>query len=71
MKRKTKAKWQKVVFAADCVDDLCPHCKIDYAECPCPGPTQDGYEYEERNDGMYARLLDDATRHAIQPKRGT
>ena len=48
--------WRKVVFAADCDEDSnCPVCVLDYAECDCPGPTQDGMEYEERADGLYAR----------------
>ena len=56
MTEKTK-QWQRVVFAADCEPDgLCPVCGIDYAECPCPGPTMDDeYEYIERNDVLYAR----------------
>lgn len=53
--------WRKVVYAADCEGDpddvlICPHCGIDYAECPCPGPHQDDeYDYEQRVDGLYAR----------------
>lgn len=60
-----KAKWEKVVFAGDCIYEdwdedhecpICPNCKIDYAECPCPGPTmEDEYEYETFNDVLYAR----------------
>lgn len=38
---------------------ICPFCRIDYAECGCPGPhMSDEYEYEERPDGLYARKLD-------------
>lgn len=50
--------WRKVVFACE-TDEYgnCPNCEIDYADCPCPGPTMDGYEYEEREDGLYARLI--------------
>lgn len=48
--------WVRVVFAADCDDDgNCPNCHIDYADCGCVGPTQDGYEYEEVGGVMYAR----------------
>lgn len=57
MKRAVR-RWQKVVFASDCDEDgNCPHCKVDYAECGCPGPTQDDlYEYRERADGsLWAR----------------
>lgn len=63
-KRETEG-WQEVVFSSDCDEDGdCPVCGIDYSECPCPGPTQDGYEYEEdQDDGvLYARWVgeDDA-----------
>lgn len=50
--------WVPVVFSSDCDDEGdCPNCGIDYAECPCPGPTLDDYEYEERNGVLYARPL--------------
>lgn len=48
--------WKKVVFSVDCDEDgNCPNCEIDFADCPCPGPTQDGYEYREFNGVLYAR----------------
>jgi hypothetical protein len=48
--------WQKVVFAADCDEDgNCPVCGIEYADCDCPGPTMDGYDYVERQGELYAR----------------
>jgi hypothetical protein len=51
-----RRKWLPVVFAADCDDDgNCPRCGIDFAECDCPGPTQDGFEYMERDGVLYAR----------------
>ena len=50
--------WQRVVFGMDCDEDgNCPACKNDFAECECPGPTMDGYEYEEFDDGLYARRV--------------
>jgi hypothetical protein len=52
--------WQKVVFSCDCDEDgNCPHCGIDYADCGCPGPTQEEeYEYREDKDGVLsARAL--------------
>lgn len=57
-----KNPWQEVVFSADCNEDGdCPHCGFDYGDCPCPGPTQDGYEYMENEHGvMFARKLPDA-----------
>lgn len=48
--------WQLVVFSADCDEDgNCPICRIDYGECECPGPTQDGYDYEEFDGFLYAK----------------
>lgn len=56
---KRKEGWRRVVFASDCDDDgNCPVCRIDYADCDCPGPTMDEYEYVERKDGLYARRKD-------------
>lgn len=50
--------WRRVVFSADCDEDgNCPVCGIDFAECDCPGPTMENYEYKEINGVMYARLL--------------
>ena len=50
--------WSRVVFAADCDDDgNCPVCGIDFADCGCFGPTQDGVEYDERPDGLFARWM--------------
>ena len=48
--------WQQVVFSADCNEDGdCPKCGIDYGDCPCFGPTQDGVEYKEVDGVLYAR----------------
>lgn len=48
--------WVPVVFAAECDEDgNCPRCGTDFAECPCPGPTQDGFEYREFDGVLYAR----------------
>ena len=50
--------WRRVIFSADC-DELgnCPVCKIDYAECDCPGPTMhDEYEYRTIKGVLYARI---------------
>jgi DNA (cytosine-5)-methyltransferase 1 len=59
--------WKRVSFAADCLggDDVelgdeCSICGLTYAEdCECPGPTQDGYEYDERDGVLYARWVGD------------
>lgn len=51
-----KHPWQRVIFSAECDEDgNCPICEIDYGDCPCPGPTMDDYEYEERDGVLYAR----------------
>lgn len=59
--------WKLVVFAADCGCDLdcnecedceelrCHVCGDRYADCPCPGPTQDGIEYMEKGGILYGR----------------
>lgn len=40
------AGWVKVVHAFECDEyGNCPRCGTDYSECPCPGPTMDGWEY--------------------------
>jgi DNA (cytosine-5)-methyltransferase 1 len=59
--------WKRVSFAADCggydeesgeLGDTCSICGLDYGnECECPGPTQDGMEYQEFNGVLYARHL--------------
>jgi hypothetical protein len=48
--------WRQVVFAADCDEDgNCPLCGIDYADCSCPGPTMDEYDYKEKGGQLFAR----------------
>ncbi len=46
--------WVKVRFAADCPpceccgeEPWCPEHEEHLADCPCVGPTQDGYEYRD------------------------
>lgn len=55
-------KWVRVRFASDCKpceccgEPLCEGCMEHYADCDCPGPTQDDeYEYKEVHGVMYAR----------------
>ena len=51
------------VFAADCNEyGNCPRCEIDYAECGCIGPTQDGlgdvrYRGGERKSDFQGRQV--------------
>jgi hypothetical protein len=56
--------WRRVWFAdellecSDCGEGVCPSCKQHFADCPCPGPTQeDLYQYKEMCGGLYARRL--------------
>lgn len=50
------AGWQRVVFSDDTDEDgNCPVCGVDYSYCPCPGPTQDGWEYKTVRGIMYAK----------------
>ena len=55
--------WRRVSFAGNCeggsedeLGDTCSVCGGEYVECECPGPTQEGYEYEEIGGELYARL---------------
>ena len=75
--------WRRVSFAADCLGgdaetgepgSACSICGGEYSECGCPGPTQDGYEYTERDGTMYARRVADAQHddwRADEPRRGS
>jgi len=50
--------WRRVLFANECEgfpDEAWCECGFDYCECPCPGPTEDGWEYEEIDGEMWAR----------------
>ncbi len=57
--------WRKVIWAADCKEcdccgePVCPICDVHYAECDCPGPTQDEVEYKTINGIEYGRMLYD------------
>jgi len=59
--------WMRVVFADDCKpcdmcgEPVCHTCQVHYAECDCPGPTQDDmYEYEVIDGVMMAREIENA-----------
>jgi|WetSurMetagenome_2_1015567.scaffolds.fasta_scaffold63145_4 hypothetical protein len=52
--------WKTVKFLGDLLNSeteeaLCPDCGIDWADCDCPGPTQDGIEYVEVDGVMFGR----------------
>ena len=53
--------WFAVVSAGDCIpcgdcgEPMCPVCDIHYADCQCPGPTMDGYEYRRFRGMLFAR----------------
>lgn len=62
--------YRPVSFAAECTQsvefedtdelgDICSVCSKDYgADCQCPGPTQDGIEYVERDGVLFGRPQD-------------
>ena len=53
------AKWQRVMFAAECDPDGDGWCRVrdcDPAECDCLGPTQDGVEYKEVDGVLWGRM---------------
>lgn len=55
------ANFRPVQFAGDCdADGNCPVCGIDYAECECPGPTEDGVVYADTGSGLYGLRMADA-----------
>ena len=72
--------WKLVSFAADCLGgddetgepgDECSICGLTYAEdCECPGPTHDGYEYDERDGVLYARWAGDTGSEGSQGLAG-
>lgn len=71
--------WRQVCFAAEQCDvdpdtgelhDLCRDCGSDYADSPCPGPTQDGFEYVEHDGLLYARRLFSAVARPGEPQHG-
>lgn len=54
--------WQRVMFTAECDPEGTGWCQVrdcDVSTCTCYGPTQEGMEYREGEDGvLYARPLD-------------
>jgi len=51
--------YQRVSFSGDCTEEgCCSLCREDYAECACPGPTMDEYEYLECGGVLWARPID-------------
>lgn len=57
---------KRVVFAADCVpcecceEPFCEQCQEHYADCECPGPTQDDeYDYVEVDGVLFAKIKSD------------
>lgn len=79
-------KWgDPVVFASDCkcgcgesdcegdcgCDLVCSRCEAEYSECGCPGPTQEGYEYDERGGVLYARRMGDAEHPRLEGHSGS
>ncbi len=67
--------WTRVLFASDCTGDRedgdleCP-CEIDYAECYCPGPTEDGVQYRTIDGVLYGRRIDEWPARPGERQRG-
>jgi hypothetical protein len=58
--------WRHVCFAADVCDfddeagelvEECNRCGLDYADSPCPDPTQDGIKYDTFHDALMGRTI--------------
>ena len=71
--------WKKVCFAMDVCEwdsetneltDYCNICGLNYCDSPCPGPTEDGWEYEERATGMWARKIPEGRNIERKPFKG-
>ena len=61
--------WSPVVFSSDCDEwGNCPRCGADYAECACPGPTEDGVEYVEIAGVVYGRRLPEFIRAFMETR---
>jgi len=46
---------RRVVLACEVGEDgTCPVCGGLYDDCPCPGPTQDGWTVYEQHGALYA-----------------
>jgi hypothetical protein len=71
-KSKKNGEWQRVVHADECIYEdwdedreqpVCPACGGEYGgwgvgkECGCPGPTEDGFEFEDRDGVLFARRV--------------
>jgi len=58
--------WKRVMFTAECDPEGTGWCQVrncDVSTCTCYGPTQEGMEYREGEDGvLYARPVDYAKR---------
>jgi hypothetical protein len=60
----------RVVLAAEVGEDgTCPACGGLYDDCPCPGPTQDGWTVYEQRGALYATPEETMTRKKTNPPR--
>ena len=57
-------RWTRVIFASDCLaceecgEPICLNCEDHYADCDCPGPSQeDEFKYMEKDGVLYARRI--------------
>jgi DNA (cytosine-5)-methyltransferase 1 len=83
--QKNLDEWQRVVHADECTYEkwdedheqpICPVCAGEYGgwgvgkECHCPGPTEDGFEFEERDGVAYARRVGNAEQSGLEGHSG-
>lgn len=59
----TRSHGLRVVLACEVGEDgTCPACGDLYDDCPCPGPTQDGWTVYEQHGALYATPEETMTR---------
>jgi DNA (cytosine-5)-methyltransferase 1 len=83
--QKNLNEWQRVVHADECIYEkwdedheqpICPVCAGEYGgwgvgkDCQCPGPTEDGFEFEERDGVAYARRVGNAEQSGLERHSG-
>lgn len=62
-KRKKEAGWVPVIYADQlpgcelCGEPWCDKCKKHYADCDCPGPHSEDFEFKEVDGVLLARKL--------------
>lgn len=55
--------WRRLRMPPIARDDTCENCGGGCDECECPIPPLNGFEYDEREDGMWERPITDRLEH--------